>query len=161
VDEPQMPAAAQLPKKAKGGRMKLLIAVVAVLVLSGAGGAYWFMGTRTAAAPKEPPAESRGLIEFEPFLVNLVDPGGARFLKISVQLVVETAEEAAHVQETPVVLMRLRSEILELLAQQAAPMLVTPEGKEALKKAIQERVSPHIEHEKVLDVLFSEFVVQF
>ena len=62
---------------------------------------------------------------------------------------------------TPVVVSRIRSEILELLTQQTGAALVTPEGKAALKTAIGARLAPVLEGGKVIDVLFSEFVVQF
>jgi flagellar basal body-associated protein FliL len=57
--------------------------------------------------------------------------------------------------------MRVRSAILELLAQKESAELVTPDGKAGLKKEIGEAVE-HSAHElKVEDVLFSEFIVQF
>jgi flagellar basal body-associated protein FliL len=55
----------------------------------------------------------------------------------------------------------LRSAILELLTLESAPVLVTPEGKETLKKKIKARTSELLKDQKVIDVLFSEFVVQF
>ena len=113
------------------------------------------------AEPGEPALESRGLFAFEPFLVNLADQGGNRFLKATIQIVLESPEDATHIAETPVLVMHLRSAILELLTQQSAPELVTPEGKAALKQAIQARTVPLLANRKVLDVLFSEFVVQF
>ncbi len=94
-------------------------------------------------------------------MVNLADAGGNRFLKVSLDLVLDSPEDAKHVQETPVLLSRVRSDILELLTEQAAPQLVTPEGKQALKDAIKARVSATLDHKQVIDVLFSEFVVQF
>lgn len=144
-------------------KKKLVLVIVAVLVLGGAGGAWWWMRGSTAAAaePAEPALDTRGLLTFEPFLVNLSDEGGQRFLKVTLGLVVGTAEEAAHVQETPVVVSRLRSDILELLTQQSASVLVSTEGKQALKAAIKTRVGEVLEHKEVVDVLFSEFVVQF
>ena len=70
-------------------------------------------------------------------------------------------EQAAELKEDAVVGARLRSAILELLSLQYAAPLVTPEGKEALKKAIAERASETAGEElKVTDVLFVEFVVQ-
>ena len=57
--------------------------------------------------------------------------------------------------------MRVRSTILELLTQQTADQLVTPEGKAALKKAIGEHLETLLEDTEVTDVLFSDFVVQF
>lgn len=146
--------------KKKSGLMMKLIIGVAVLAIAG-GGAWFFMGKK-AEAKTEPPIEARGLVTFETFLVNLADEGGNRFLKANLQLVVESAEEAKHVEETPVLASHLRSAILELLTQQSAPTLVTAEGKEALKKSIKEHVGPLLGGEKkVMDVLFSEFVVQF
>ena len=143
--------------------MKTILVVLTLLItVSGAGAAWWVLGSSTALAePGEPALESRGLFAFEPFLVNLADQGGNRFLKATIQIVLESPEDATHIAETPVLVMHLRSAILELLTQQSAPELVTPEGKAALKQAIQARTVPLLANRKVLDVLFSEFVVQF
>lgn len=160
MDElPKVPDAA--PAKKKGGLLKkLLIPLVLLTVLGGAGG-WWMLRGSAGAEHAEPPLEARGLLAFEPFLVNLADAGGARFLKITVQLVLASDEEAKHIEHSPVVLMHLRSAILELLTMQLSNTLVTAEGKKALKDAIKTRLSPDLPHQKVVDVLFSEFVVQF
>lgn len=149
-------------KKKSGGLLKIIIAAVVVLALGG-GAAWYFLrgGPAEAKEKAAPPLAERGLVTFEPFLVNLADEGGNRFLKANIQLVVESAEEAKHVEETPVIGGHLRSAILELLTQQTAPVLVTTEGKEALKHAIKEHTAPVLGEDKVLDVLFAEFVVQF
>ena len=155
VDEPARP-------RRKG---KLLLLVLVVLLLAGGGGAAWWLlgsGTASAETRKEPALELRGLVKFEPFLVNLADEGGNRFLKANLQLVVPSEEIALHIQEKPVVLSQLRSTILELLTLQSATALVTPEGKDALKAAIKTRVGKHLsKDQQVMDVLFAEFVVQF
>jgi flagellar FliL protein len=141
---------------------KLVLIGGAVFVLAGgAGGAWWWLHDSAEAAPAAAPLESRGLVTFEPFLVNLSDGGGSRFLKVTLGLMVGTAEDAAHIQETPVVLSRVRSDILELLTEQTATALVSAEGKQALKAAIRARAAEALEHKEVVDVLFSEFVVQF
>ncbi|MCC7010578.1 MAG: flagellar basal body-associated FliL family protein [Acidobacteria bacterium] len=161
ADAAETPAA-PAPKKKSGWMLK---AMIAVLVLGGiGGGAAWYFlrgGAAEAKAKPEPPLAERGLVTFEPFLVNLADQGANRFLKANVQLVVESAEEAKHVEETPVLASHLRSAILELLTQQTATSLVTAEGKESLKRALKERTGPVLGDGKVLDVLFAEFVVQF
>lgn len=157
-------AEAAAPPK-KSGRLMLKLAVAVVVLSVAGGGAWWFLaGDTEAAAGAEapaPPLESRGLVSFEPFLVNLADPGGSRFLKLTAQLVVADEAQAKHLQEKEVVRMQLRSSILELLTQQSAAELVTADGKAALKAAIKARVSTLLEHQQVIDVLFSEFVVQF
>jgi flagellar FliL protein len=156
-------APAPTPKAKKGGGMKWLLVATLVLVLGGAGAAWWMFGgsTTEAAETTEPELSARGVFAFEPFLVNLADEGGQRFLKATISLVVESPEEAKHVEETPVIVAHIRSAIIEVLTQQKAPALVTPEGKTALKQAIKDRTSPLLPDKKVLDVLFSEFVVQF
>jgi flagellar FliL protein len=151
------------PPAKKGGAKKWLV-LVALVVMAGGGAAWWFMGgssTAAAAEAAEPEISARGVFAFEPFLVNLADEGGQRFLKATVQIVLVSPEEAAHLAETPAVVMHLRSAILEVLTQQQAPVLVTAEGKASLKQAIKERTSTLMPQRKVLDVLFSEFVVQF
>jgi flagellar FliL protein len=141
-------------------KKKLIIIIAAVLVIGGgAGGAWWWM--RVPVEAKEPPLESRGLVSFEPFLVNLADEGANRYLKVTLGVVLGTAEDAKHIESTPVVLSRLRSDILELLTEQSSSQLVSAEGKQALKAAIKTRLSEALEHKEVVDVLFSEFVVQF
>jgi flagellar FliL protein len=150
-------------KKKGGGGMKWLFIGVLVVVLGGAGAAWWIAGgsTTEAAEATEPELSTRGIFAFEPFLVNLADEGGQRFLKATISVVVENPEEAKHIEETPVIVAHIRSAIIEVLTQQQAPALVTPDGKTALKQAIKERTSPLLPNKKVLDVLFSEFVVQF
>ena len=154
---------APAPAKKKGGAMKWIVIVALVMLLGGGGAAWWMLGgsTTQAAEAAEPELEARGVFAFEPFLVNLADEGGQRFLKATVSLVVDSAEEAKHIEESPVLVAHIRSAIIEVLTVQKAPALVTPDGKTALKQAIKERTSPLLSGKKVLDVLFSEFVVQF
>jgi flagellar FliL protein len=155
--------AAASPAKKRGKLLPILLVVL--LLGGGGGGAYWYFVARAAAAGgeavPEPEPEPTGVATLEPFVVNLADPGGSRFLRVSLALVVENEEEANELGENPVVKSRIRSSLIELLAQQTSTALVTPEGKAALKTAIKEHVA-HAAHEvKVSDVLFSEFVVQF
>ena len=158
------PAAAPAPKKSRKGLL-IVLTLVVILLLGGGGGAYWFMfrGTGEAEAAEAQPAAPAptGVIPLEPFVVNLADPTGSRFLRVTLSLVVADEAIAHEFEEDEVVVLRVRSAILELLAQKQASELVTPEGKTHLKKSIAEGVA-HAAHElEVADVLFSEFIVQF
>ncbi|MGE3276352.1 MAG: flagellar basal body-associated protein FliL [Vicinamibacterales bacterium] len=168
---------------------KLVLAIVVLLLVGGAGaGGYWWSQRAAAAGPGEHAdaaapdegdhdgasdddgaaedaeeggshgAEGGGLVSFEPFLVNLADPG--RYLRTTVKLVVKSEARATEIGESEVAMMRLRSALLELLAEQHADTLVTAEGKSALKEAIKERAGD-IADVRIVDVLFSDFVVQF
>jgi flagellar FliL protein len=109
------------------------------------------------------------LMSFEPFVVNLADPGAARFLRTNVQLVVSGGPEEAGgghgggAKGPSVDDMRARSAILELLSAETSDTLTTPDGKNALKEQIVERIQEVLEESEieVEDVLFSDFVIQF
>ncbi len=151
--------------KPKRSRRTLMIVAGAVVLAGGGGGAYWLKASRAAEPPaahaEAEAAPEGGIVPLDAFIVNLADPSGSHFLRASVALVVESEEAAKELTEDAVAKTRIRSAILELLAEQKADALVTPAGKVALKKAIAERAG-HAAHDmKVADVLFSEFVVQF
>ena len=146
----------------------MLVATATLVVLLGGGGgaAYWMYGNKTgegaAAEPEKPEDTGPGAaIPLEPFVVNLADPGGTRFLRVSLSLVVAEEEQAKELEENVVTKMKVRSAGLELLALQSAERLITPEGKTELKKAIAEAAAKAVTDFHVTDVLFSEFVVQF
>jgi flagellar FliL protein len=152
-------------KKAKGGSKKLIIGAVLLAALGGAG--YWWKGRQLEPAAEatakkhDVPPSARGLVTFDPFVANGADEGGRRFVRATVQLVVANAEVAKEMAESPVMMMQARSVVLDLLTQQVADALVTSEGKAALRKAIAERVAEALHEIEIVDVLFSDFVVQF
>jgi flagellar protein FliL len=170
-------AAATAPAPAKkSGLMKwIIIGVIAILVLGGGGGAAWWFFLRTPPAVEgaegdgEAPAEKakeaapagEGLVAMDQFLVNLADKDASRFVRLKLGLVVGSKKEGEELSKEEVVKARLRSAILEVLAQQTSDKLVTPEGKEELKKLITEHANRALGGKKVLDVLFTDFVVQF
>jgi flagellar protein FliL len=164
--ETQAAPAAPAPAKSRKGLVIILV-VVLLLLAGGGGGAYWFLfrghgdAEAAEAEPEPPPPPATGIVPLEPFVVNLADPSGTRFVRVTMSLVVADEALAKEIEEEKVVHARIRSSILELLALKQSGELVTPEGKAELKKAIAESVA-HAAHElKVEDVLFSEFIVQF
>jgi flagellar FliL protein len=160
-------ASEQAKPAKKKGKLPLILGVVGVLALGGGGAAWWFMRPAPAAADeqeeetKEAHEEGGGVVSFEPFVVNLADEGGGRFLRATVQIVVADAELAKEISENAVKMVRLRSNLLELLAEQTSDALITAEGKNALKDAIAERAAEVLAPHEVSDVLFSDFLVQF
>lgn len=167
----------------KRGKLPLIIGVV--VLLAGAGGGYVWWSRQQAvsaqASATEAHGESKGshaasgeaghggkgapeggaLLPLESFTVNLADTEATRYLRTNVQLVIDAEEDVVkELEEEKLPVMRTRSAVLEILAQQTAAVINTPDGKAALKKAIAEKASTALHHE-VLDVLFSDFVIQF
>jgi flagellar protein FliL len=153
------PAAAPRSRK----RLVWIGLAVVILMLGGGGGAWYFMYGQAASGEAEEEKveepEATGVVPFDPFVVNLADEGGSRFLRVSLSLV--TAEESVEALDEPVTKTRVRSAILELLAQQTADTLITPEGKTALKTSIAGSAGKAASNVKVTDVFFTEFIVQF
>ena len=162
TDKVEAPAAS---KKKKSKLVPILLTIALVIVAGGGGaGAYWYFNrpssTGEASAPKPEAAPAPGMLDLEPFVVNLADPGGQRFVRISMKLLTYNEEQAAELKEDAVAKAKLRSGLLDLLSTQTADTLVTTEGKTALKKAIAERAAHAVHELKVTDVLFVEFIVQ-
>ncbi len=165
------------PSTKKKSKLPLLIGLVVLLGGGGGGGYWWWARQQPVAASAGPDAhgaakggpaaaaaegEATGaLLALDSFTVNLADTDGVRYLRTNVQLVIAGDEsivkELEH-EKLPIV--RTRSAVLETLAEQKAAALATPEGKDALKKLIAERAGKALHHE-VVDVLFSDFVIQF
>jgi flagellar FliL protein len=166
------------PAKSGKGRLIIFGLVFVVIGVGGGGAAAYFTMRKSAAqdsgahgsahaSAKEKPKPTK-LMSLEPFVVNLADPGGSRFLRVTLRLIVAAEgdeEEAGGHGAAPkggdVAMERVRSSILEVLTQQTADHLVTAEGKEALKEVIAEHAEKALDGTKVTDVLFSDFVVQF
>ena len=142
---------------------KMLYLLVAILLVAGGGaGAYYTFAKPAdgAEAVEEEPSEPPAIVHFDPFVVNLADPGGNRFLRLTIGVVIDGEHNAKEFAEDSVARMKTRSSIIEMLSQQRASTLMTPDGKTALKKAIIEHMAHAADHLKVRDVLFSEFIVQ-
>lgn len=170
--------------KKKGGKLPLIIGLVVLLAGGGGGGYWWFAKQKAAAAAaaddgghgksttkkgehaadshdEEEAPEGGALLPLDVFTVNLADADAQRFLRTNVQLVID-ADEAAlkEIEEEKLPVARARSVVLDLLSSKTSAEIATAEGKAALKKAIAEKASKAVHHE-VLDVLFSDFVIQY
>ena len=153
----EAPASAAPPAKS---RKTLMLAVAVVIALAGGGGAYWMYFAAPGASAAAPPPKPPAVLPLEPFVVNLADGGGRRFIRLTLGLVIEGEEHVKAFAENAILRNRVRSALIELLAQQTAETLVTPDGKAALKKRVAGVVMAQAEHLKVSDVLFTEFIVQ-
>lgn len=175
--------------KKKKGKLPLIAGLV-VLLAGGGGGAYWWLAMQKAAAASpeaagdhggqgdkggkdhkgekgeggdhaEGPPEGGALLPLDVFTVNLADQEAQRFLRTNVQLVIDGDEEVIkELEHEKLPIARARSAVLDLLSSQQSADIATVEGKDALKKRIAEKASKALHHE-VLDVLFSDFVIQF
>ena len=166
------------PAAAKVGLAAILIPVVmsTVLTLGTVGGfAFWFAksgklgsviaGTATpptSSIVKPPPSH---VVVLEPMIVNLAD--GRSYLRAGVSVRLrdqdkairgsETAKDAKGVDESSIA---LRDTTLTILSGATADGLLAPGGRDALKKLLENAYKTHNEESHVMDVYFTEFLVQ-
>ncbi len=171
------------PKKKSGGIkslgpaiVKSLLVVILVLVASAGGGVVsWVLISRSGVLPtvsaedtthEEPVDEMQqllangGVINLNPFVVNLADRDAARYLRISITLLVDDGTTVAEILENVMMLSKTRDVILQTLSRKTASQIMDEEGKNSLRAEILERLGPLYHEPKVVDVMFTEFMIQ-
>ena len=173
VDEQSQPT----PRKKGGSAIsKILLTVGLALVSSVGGGAISFMLiSRTLAAQQGKPAErpekaeeekiaemleKSAVIPLEPFVVNLADTDAARYLRIKISLMVDDKTKLKEVSENQALQLKVRDAILESLTAKRSQDLINAAGKTRLRHEIQDRVAIYFRAPKLVDVMFTEFVIQ-
>lgn len=134
------------------------LAGLALLALGGAG-----LGAGCADAAGSTPAEVEhvpGVVAVEPIVVALADAAGDRYLRCTVRIVLDRREEAARVEADPLLEARLRDRVLSVLGARTAEELSAPTGRDVLEAKIIEGVGPLFTEARVLDVYFTEFLLQ-
>ena len=149
----------QQPKK-KGPMLKwiLIISVVLVLVIGGAGAGYYFF---MKPAAKKAAVQAQPLIgtiyPMEPFIINLQDNQGERYLKLIMQFEIS---DSLGVKELDMLKPKVRDNILDLLSAKTYKELMDVSGKQRLREEIIMRLNSIVTTAKITKVYFTEFVVQ-
>ncbi len=179
---PEETATEEQPKApAKGGSspiMKLLLIVLLAIGSSASGGVVsWILISRTLnsvkAAAEKPPApekdeatkaaeliEKGGVLPLEPFVVNLADSEASRYLRIKVTLMLDNKTKLKELADNTTLQIKLRDVILQCLTAKSSHDLTNEAGKAALRHELQEKITPYFRDPKLVDVMFTEFVIQ-
>jgi flagellar protein FliL len=145
-------------EKKKGSKLKwIIIGIVVVLVLGG-GGAYFFLNKsagKEAQAPAKPPIGAVWAPDV--FIINLADADADRYLKVVMNF--ELSDPLA-VAELEVMKPKVRDMVLGVLTVKGIKDLNNFEGKQRLKEDIAMRLNNHLTKGKVVQVYFTDFVIQ-
>jgi len=163
--EKDPPATEQVPnKKSKMGFF--IILGVGILILGGGG---FFAYTKFLAhkpaieevasqeAKKEAPPVIGEMLVMEPFVVNLADPKGKRYLKVKIELELESKEA---VDKATKVSPKLRDMVIMMLTSLGFEEIMTPEGKIRVRDELLERFNEIMRPDHIKNIYFTEFVVQ-
>ena len=149
------------PQKAGGGGRKRLVVIglAGALVLTGAGG-YWFFGRGDAPATQAPAAKPVAFLELREMMVNLSpepNQDRARLLKFKVALEVSDPKTVPSI--TPF-LPRIEDTFQVFVRELRATDLDGSAGMYRLREELLRRVNIAIYPAKVEAVLFKDIVVQ-
>ena len=161
--------------KKKGGKLKWIIILVLLLGVLGGGGwfgyKYYFAkkadtaeGASAAAEGGKKEGGKEGdkaakteIVTLPTFVVNLADPLGRRYLKLTVDVEMADQKAAEELrQATP----KVRDAVILLLSSKTFADLSSVESKIQLKNEIVERLNQVVTGSKVLRVYFTEMVIQ-
>jgi flagellar FliL protein len=155
----------QTPKK----KSKLLFFIIlgVVILLIGGGGFFAYtkffapkppaVDATKEAEPKEPPSVIGEIYALEPFVVNLADPKGKRYLKVKIEIELETP---AAVEKATKVAPKLRDMVIMMLTSLGFEEVMTPEGKIRIRDELLERFNQIMRPDRIKNIYFTEFVVQ-
>lgn len=164
----------QAPKK-KG---KLIAIVATAVLLGGAGVVFKLRGSSPeegAAAEGHGGAEEGeeghggtphasadqpGSVTPEPFVLNLADPEGDRYLRLALRILLDDGAVAERITGEVLELARVRDRLLTVLSSKTADEITSYEGKEDLRAELARAVAPLFGEAKVLEIYFTEFLVQ-
>jgi flagellar FliL protein len=145
----------------------LLFIILGVLLLLLAAGVFFAYTTLLAPKPEatkhtvelatDLPDPVGEIVTLEPFVVNLADPKGKRYLKLKLSLEVESIEAADRAMK---ISPKLRDIVIMMLTSLAFEEVMTPEGKLRIRDELIERFNRAARPDKIKNIYFSEFVVQ-
>lgn len=156
------------PKKKSG---KLMLIIILVVVLGAGGGAGFYFGKVRAAAPAGATAENKEkdskdhaggdadvkhVIELAPFIVNLNDPNESRYLRMTISLGVDEADEKVD----PLYTTKIRNAILATVGNKTSEEILTTEGKAKLREEILHAAQSAAQKPEVLAIYITDFIVQ-
>lgn len=156
------------PPEGKSKKKMILLAVIAVLILGIAGGAFaWYSNSHKTdsnkshkeakAEPSKPPV----FINLDPFTVNLRPENGEQYLQIALTLQVT---DQAQVDLIKLNMPQVRSRLLTLLSSKMASEISTVEGKKQLTNEIITQIkqpfTPDGNAQSVTNVFFTSFIIQ-
>jgi len=149
-------------KKGKG----MLFAIIgAVLLLAGGGGFFAYTKFLKPApepvdelAQKKAQEEAIGvMLDLAPFVVNLSDPKGKRYLKVRITLELDSDEVMERAEKLKP---KIRDMVIMMLTSLTFEEVMTPEGKIRVRDELFERFNLILRPDRVKNIYFTEFVVQ-
>ena len=148
--------------------LMILIGVIMLFML-GLGGGLFMMWNKLSAMETQAQVTSDSetsvpvekllgpIFPLETFIVNLADKGGKRYLRVTIDLELDSEELEGEVAKR---LPQVRDSILTILPSKRFEDISSVQGKTALRDQILERINGMLARGQITNIYFKEFVVQ-
>lgn len=153
--------------------LTILLAVI-VLMMGMMGGGFFLLWQKMSTAIAQVEAQNNGgqkakseksakgssigpVYKMDTMIVNLADQGGKRYLRVTMEFEVSSAEVIKEINER---LPQLRDAILMILPSKKYADIATTQGKIALRKELMDKMNAILKTGTVTAIYFTEFVVQ-
>jgi flagellar FliL protein len=149
----------------KGGKLKWIIMIVVLLLLAGGGAFAYFTFFAGSSDPAQTDQTTKAeevpkdvqVVTLPTFLVNLSDPLGRRYLKMTLDVEVINPKVAEELNKSTA---RVQDAMILLLSSKSYADLAPLENKLLLKNEIVDRLNQILGGSKVRQVYFTEMVIQ-
>ena len=152
-------------------KIVFLILGLVVILIMGLGGGLFLMWSKLStisaqsvavanAAPGQSHEAVNGLgpiYPLETFIVNLADPGGSRYLRVTMDLELTSSQLE---DELKMRLPQVKDSILMILPTKQFADISSVDGKVALRDEIIAALNANLTNGKISNIYFKEFVVQ-
>lgn len=152
------------PVERRGGILHAVALACAIaLAIGGIGAAAWKAGVGrippqpTAVSPAVAGTREGTLEPMDPFIANLADEDGRRYLKATMQVEFYDAVAPPEFHRR---LPQARDMLLTLLSSKTFADVRSPQGKAVLREEIVNRLNTVLNEDAVKAIYFTEFIVQ-
>lgn len=146
---------------------KRLIIALVILLLAGTAifaglKIFWEKTSHATVEGDKSPTKAKAdkvgaMFPLEPFIVNLADSDGKRYLKITMEIELEKENISEELEKRSP---QIRDTILTLLTSKSFNDIKDVAGKFKLREQIAKRVNNQLDSGKIRQVYFTEFVIQ-
>ncbi len=155
----------EIQKKGGGKKKLFLFLVLGVLIITIAGvGVFLLLGKKGYEA-KEMKTGKKGkkkientvFVDFDPVIVNLLDPTGKRYLQIKMSIEVAYKKDEAEIKKKePIV----KDVILQTLSGKTVEEVIVPDAKEKIKLELLKKINETLGDELVLNIYITQYIVE-
>lgn len=165
AEEPEAKGTEEESPPEKKSKLMLFAALgLGVLILGGGG---FFAYTKFLAPEptedgaqvedKKPKQAIGQIFPLSPFVVNLADLKGKRYLKIRMEMELESTDA---MEKAELIKPKLRDMVIMMLTSLSFEEVMTPEGKIRIRDELVDRFNQVMKPDRVTQIYFTEFVVQ-